>query len=342
MQRRVQGCAAAIDAGKRGAMRMLARCTRPHGGGAAQSARHVAASLRPRRAGQELCRVPRAPGATPLPPVFCENPTMSDAPVHHALVTGASSGIGAAIAREYARRGRPLILTARRTDRLDALAAELRAQVDCVVIAADLARSDAPQQLFDAVRERGLHVSTLVNNAGYGVPGSYLASDWSVHAQFLQVMVTAVSELTWRFLPQIRKSGAGRILNIASFAGLSPGSRGQTLYAGTKSYLVKFSESLALENADAGVQVCALCPGFTYSEFHDVTGTRGLVSQLPKWMWLDTDEVARQGVDGVEQGRLIVVPGFGYKVLRQVIKHLPDGAARRLMAKNTGRIRDAR
>lgn len=268
---------------------------------------------------------------------------MSDAaPVHHALVTGASSGIGAAIAREYARRGKPLILTARRTDRLEALAEELRPQVDCVVIAADLAKPEASQQLFDDVRERGLQVSTLVNNAGYGVPGSYLASDWAVHAQFLQVMVGAVSELTWRFLPQIRQSKAGRILNVASFAGLSPGSRGQTLYAGAKSFLVKFSESLALENAEAGVQVCALCPGFTYSEFHDVTGTRSLVSQLPKWMWLDTDDVARQGVAGVESGRLLVVPGLGYNVLRQLIKHLPDAAARRLMAKNTGRIRDAR
>lgn len=267
--------------------------------------------------------------------------TDTSAPLHHALVTGASSGIGAAIAREYARRGTPLILTARREDRLETLANELRGRVDCVVIAADLARADAPQVVFERVRERGLRVSTLVNNAGYGVPGSYLASDWSVHAQFLQVMIGAVSELTWRFLPQIRASGAGRILNIASFAGLSPGSRGQTLYAGAKSYLIKFSESIALENAAAGVRVCALCPGFTYSEFHDVTGTRGLVSQLPKWMWLDTDEVARQGVDGVEAGRMIVVPGVGYKLLRQVIKHLPDATARNLMAKNTGRIRDA-
>ncbi|MBB5206744.1 SDR family NAD(P)-dependent oxidoreductase [Chiayiivirga flava] len=261
---------------------------------------------------------------------------------NHALVTGASSGIGAAIAREYARRGTPLILTARREDRLDALADQLRGSVDCVVIPADLARPDAPLHLFERVRERGLQVGTLVNNAGYGVPGSFLASDWTVHAQFLQVMIGAITELTWRFLPGLRACGAGRILNVASFAGLSPGSRGQTLYAGAKSYLIKFSESLALENAAAGVRVCALCPGFTYSEFHDVTGTRGLVSQLPKWMWLDTDEVARQGVDGADAGRAIVVPGLGYKVLRQVIKHLPDAAARRLMAKNTGRIRDAR
>ena len=262
-------------------------------------------------------------------------------PRGYALVTGASSGIGAAIAREYARRGTPLILTARREDRLQALAQELSGSVDCVVIAADLARSDAAQTLFDAVQARGLQVDILVNNAGYGVPGSYLSSDWSEHARFLQVLVTSVSELTWRFLPAIRASRRGRILNVASFAGLSPGARGQTLYAGAKSYLIKFSESLALENADMGVKVCALCPGFTYSEFHDVTGTRGLVSALPKWMWLDTDDVARQGVEGAERGDVVVVPGAGYKIMRWLFKHLPDGMARRMVSRNSRRIRSA-
>ena len=267
---------------------------------------------------------------------------MSNAvPTGYALVTGTSSGIGAAIAREYARRGKPLILTARREDRLQALASELGSAVDCVVVTADLSHPDAPKLLFDAVTARGLQVDTLVNNAGYGVPGSYLSSDWEEHARFLQVLVTSVCELTWRFLPGIRASGQGRILNVASFAGLSPGSKGQTLYAGAKSFLIKFSESLALENATAGVRVCALCPGFTYSEFHDVTGTRALVSQLPQWMWLDTDVVAKLGVDGAEQGRVVVVPGFGYKLMRFAFKHLPDAMVRRMMAKRSGKIRDA-
>ncbi len=260
----------------------------------------------------------------------------------HALVTGASSGIGAAIAREYARRGVPLVLTARREDRLEELARELRAQVDCVVVAADLADPAAPKYLFDTLAERGVAVGTLVNNAGYGVPGNYLSSPWETHAAFMQVMVTAASELTWRFLPQIRACGRGRILNVASFAGLLPGSVGQTLYAGAKSFLIRFTESLALENARYGVNACALCPGFTYSEFHDVTGTRALVSKLPKWMWLQTDEVARLGVEGVEAGRVMVIPGFGYKLMRFVYKHLPDATVRRMMAKRSSSIRDGR
>ncbi len=264
---------------------------------------------------------------------------MSSAP--HALITGASSGIGTAIARQYARRGVPLVLTARREDRLESLAQELRPQVECVVVAADLGAPGAPLALLETLAARGISVGRLVNNAGFGVPGNYLSSPWETHAHFLQVMVTAVSELTWRFLPQIREHH-GRILNVASMAGLAPGSNGQTLYAGVKSFLIKFSESLALENARFGVKVCALCPGFTYSEFHDVTGTRALVSRLPKWMWLDPDEVARQGVEGVESGRLIVVPGTAYKLTRLMFKHLPDFAVQRLMARNSRRMRDGR
>lgn len=218
---------------------------------------------------------------------------------HHgyALVTGASSGIGTEIAREYARRGVPLILTARRVDRLERLAAELRAQVPVEVVAADLADASAPQALVDEIARRGLDVRILVNNAGYGVPGRYLVNDWAIHQAFLNVMIGAVSELTHRLLPQIRASGSGRILNVASVAGLVPGADGQTLYAPVKAYMVKMSESLHLECQADGVHVTALCPGFTWSEFHDVTGTRGLMDKLPKWIWLQADAVARAGID---------------------------------------------
>lgn len=257
----------------------------------------------------------------------------------HALVTGASSGIGAAIARGYARRGVPLVLTARREDRLEALAAELRARVEVHVLAADLADPAAPARLADEIAARGLAIRILVNNAGYGVPGRYLRNGWDAHAAFLQVLVGAVSELTWRLLPSIRESGAGRILNVASFAALVPSADGQTLYAPAKAFMVKFTESLALENADAGVHACALCPGFTHSEFHDVTGTRAMMSKLPKWMWLDADEVADAGIDGAERGEVVVVPGAVYKLLRFAARHLPERFLLRRMAKGSRRIR---
>ena len=257
----------------------------------------------------------------------------------YALVTGASSGIGAAIAREYARRGVPLVLTARRLDRLQALAAELRAQVPVDTIAADLSRPSAPAELAGELERRGLAVRILVNNAGYGVPGRYRRSEWQVHADFLQVMVGATSELTWRLLPSIRGFDRGRILNVSSFAALVPAADGQTLYAPAKAYLVKFSEALALENADRGVHATALCPGFTRSEFHDVTGTRGMMSKLPRWMWLDAAEVARAGIEAVEAGRVLEVPGRVYKVLHRLAWLLPDRFLLKRMARNSRRIR---
>jgi short-subunit dehydrogenase len=259
----------------------------------------------------------------------------------YALVTGASSGIGAAIAREYARRGGPLILTARREERLRALASELSQQVSVEVVAADLADPGAPAALVEEIRRRGLAVRILVNNAGYGVPGRYPARDWATHAAFLQVMIGAVSELTWRLLPDLRATGNGRILNVASVAALLPGADGHTLYAAVKAYMVRFSESLSLENADARVHVTALCPGFTWSEFHDVTGTRDMMDQLPRWIWLQADEVARAGIDAAERGQVIVIPGWRYRLLCLLARLVPQAWLLKRMGRNSGKFRRA-
>lgn len=259
----------------------------------------------------------------------------------HALITGASSGIGAAIAREYARRGVPLILTARRTDRLEALATELRGKVEVTVIAADLADPAAPAALQTAILDLGLPVAHLVNNAGYGVPGRYLSVDWKTHADFLQVLMTSVCELTHRFLPAMEAAGHGRILNVASLAGLVPASAGHTLYGAAKSFVIRFSECLALEVADRGVHVCALCPGFTYTEFHDVNGMRERVSKLPGWLWLDADTVARQGIEAVEAGRTRLVTGGANRAIAAASKYLPESVARALVGSRSKEFRDA-
>lgn len=259
----------------------------------------------------------------------------------HALVTGASSGIGQAIAREYARRGKPLILTARRIERLQALAAELGQHVACEVIAADLADPTAPERLHAETVARGLQVDALVNNAGYGVPGAYLSSDWRTHAQFLQVMVTAVAELTHRFAPAMRDTGYGRILNIASLAGLVPASAGHTLYGASKGLMIRFSECLALELRPHGVHVTALCPGFTFSEFHDVNGMRQTISQLPRWLWMDADVVARAGIDAVERGDLRHVAGGINRLIAGLCKVLPEAGARALVGSKADAFRDA-
>ncbi len=259
-----------------------------------------------------------------------------------ALITGASSGIGEAIAREYARRGKSLVLTARRADRLDALALELGRTVPCVAIAADLADPKAPGRLFEQTQARGLFVETLVNNAGYGVPGRFLSSEWRVHADFMQVLMVAVAELSHLYLPAMEAAGRGRILNIASLAGLVPASAGHTLYGASKAWLIRFSEALAAECAPRGVHVTALCPGFTRSEFHDANGMRGKVSKMPRWLWQTSEEVARIGVDAVEAGRVRVVAGGLNRFFAVAAKHMPESLARGLAARSSRKFRDNR
>jgi hypothetical protein len=263
------------------------------------------------------------------------------APAGHALVTGGSSGIGAAIAREYARRGVPLILVARRGERLEALAATLRSQVAVETIVADLSDPAAPRLLFEAVAARGLTVTHLVNNAGYGVPGRYLSSDWKTHADFLQVMVTSVAELAHRFLPAMEAAGYGRILNVASMAALTPSSAGHTLYGAAKAFVIHFSESLAQESKPRGVHVTALCPGMTYTEFHDVNGMRSRVSKLPKSLWLDADSVARLGIDALERGDLRCVTGGMNRLIAGISKYLPDAVARAVVGSRSKDFRNA-
>ena len=269
------------------------------------------------------------------------DPAMPPNDSGYALITGASSGIGAAFAREYARRGKPLLLTARRGDRLEGLVRELGAQVPCQAIVADLSVRAAPQAIHAEVQSRGLHVDTLVNNAGYGVPGRYLSSDWKTHADFLQIMVTAVAELSWHFLPAMEAGGYGRILNVASTAALVPSSAGHTMYGASKAFVIRFSESLALESRPRGVHVTALCPGMTYSEFHDVNGMRERVSRLPKSLWLDADSVARMGIDAVERGDLRCVTGGMNRLITGLSKYLPDPIARALIERRAKDFRDA-
>ena len=258
------------------------------------------------------------------------------------LITGASAGIGAAFARELASRGHDLVLTARRADRLETLAAELRDKFSCAVtvLPFDLADSATPQKLMAALDARGLKVDWLINNAGYGVPGALVDNPWNTHADSLQVLLTAPTELSRYLLPGMRERGYGRIINVASLAGFLPGTSGHTLYAATKSYLTKFSQSLALENKSAGVNVCALCPGFTFSEFHDVTGTREKMNKLPGFMWLSAEEVVRQGIDAVERGDAVHVTGTLNRFIKAVFELMPDRVALALSAKQSKRYRN--
>jgi len=257
------------------------------------------------------------------------------------LVSGASAGIGAAFARALAAKGHDLILVARRTDRLETLAADLRERHDIsvTVLPADLSQPGAAAALVDQIAARGLQVDWLINNAGYGVSGSFHAHDWATHADFLRVMVEVPTELISRLLPAMRARGFGRIVNVASLAGLVPAPAGNTLYPASKAYLIKLSEALANENRDKGVHVTALCPGFTWSEFHDVLGTRGLMDKMPKWVWQTAEAVAAEGIAAVEAGRAVHVPGPANRAIKLLVKLLPDPLARRLSARQGKRYR---
>jgi short-subunit dehydrogenase len=140
----------------------------------------------------------------------------------------------------------------------------------------------------------------------------------------LHVMVTSVAELTYRLLPAMLERGYGRIINVASLAGLVPSPGGHTLYAATKAFLIKFSEALGHEVLAKGVHVTALCPGFTYSEFHDVTGTREQMKKLPAWLWMDATTVARQGYEAVMRGEPILVNGRVNRTIAVLVKVAPQ------------------
>jgi len=256
-----------------------------------------------------------------------------------ALVTGASAGIGAEFCRQLASKGYRLVLVARRADKLQAVANELMESyaAESLIITADLSRQDACQAIVQRLEQDNINIEFLVNNAGYGLPGNFHVPTWQEHADFIQVMMTAVCELTWRILPGMRERGRGFIINVASVAGLVSSSAGHTLYGASKAFLIKFSEALALENVRNGVKVCALCPGFTYSEFHDVNGTREMISQLPGFLWLDARDVVADTIRamGADDVKPVLIPGRQYKAIVFANRYLPWLAA--ILSRRTAR-----
>lgn len=244
-----------------------------------------------------------------------------------ALITGASSGIGRDYARFLAGRGYNLILTARRKDLLTALKAELETAFNVTVncFPADLAQPKAPAQLQAQIEAAGLHVDYLVNNAGYSVPGFFRDVRWEVERDMIQVMATAVAELCHIFGPPMAQRGMGRIVNVSSAAAFLNGSAGGTLYPAIKSFVLRLSQSLAIEYRGTGVHVVALCPGFTYSDFHDVAGNRGEMNKLPGFLWLTGPRVVREAHDAVEADTgPVVINGWSYKLSALVMRWLPQ------------------
>lgn len=248
-----------------------------------------------------------------------------------AMITGASSGIGRALALELARRGCDVLLVARREQRLSEVAAlcqrlgrEHGAELRAEYIAADLSDPRAPALLTSEAQRRGFEPDILINNAGYGQGQRFLTSDWAQHAAFLRVMLTSVVELTHRLVPAMVARQYGRVMQVSSLAQDLPATPGDALYGPTKTFLVRFAQGLNAELAGTGVSICALCPGYTYSEFHDVSGTRNKVQRLPAIMWSEAEPVAREGVDALLSGTAVCYPGRFNRVARRVLAVVPN------------------
>ncbi len=259
----------------------------------------------------------------------------------YALITGASAGLGKEFARQLAASGLNLVLTARREEQLHELARQLQQThgIQALVFPGDLANEDEPQRIFNFCQQNGIVIEWLVNNAGFGLPGEFDTHPWDMHKRTLQVMLTAPVHLCHLFYPGMKARGKGYILNIASLAAFAPPTAGHTLYEAIKSFLVKFSQSLHLEGKDHGVHVTAVCPGFTYTEFHDVNGTREMVSRLPKSMWMHADEVVRLGIAAAQANQDVCVTGGKNRFIAWLSSALPDRWMRKLAGKQIQKYR---
>ena len=247
----------------------------------------------------------------------------------HILITGASSGIGLELARCFAADKSNLILVARTTVALEALAAELRGrhQVEVHVITADLSQAGAAQFIFDEVKGRGIVVDVLVNNAGFGLHGGFAELPLGRQLEIIQVNVAALVALTRLFLPGMIERMRGGILNVGSVAGFLPGPN-MAVYCATKAFVQSFTEAVGEELPGTGVTVTAFCPGATDTNFGKVA--RGLKQRRNNVAKMPADVAARCGHRDFRAGRMVSVPGGGNRLVIFLIRFLPRWLPRRL------------
>jgi short-subunit dehydrogenase len=254
-----------------------------------------------------------------------------------ALVTGASSGIGLAFARELARRGHALTLVARRLERLRRLAAELSREhgVEVECIAVDLAEAEQREQLHSEVVARGRAVQILVNCAGFGIYEPFATSPYERELEQVRLLVEAVIDLDARFVPAMVRRRRGALVNVASTAGFQA-LPGNGTYSASKAFVLTHTEALAEELRGSGVAVTALCPGPVPTEFFEV-GRPLVVHRIPRFFWCSPERVAEDGLRALERGAASVVPGpllvrLFYSPYRTAPRRIAAPIARWLMA----------
>lgn len=257
---------------------------------------------------------------------------MGDPVKRTALVTGASTGIGEAIARELATRGFDLVVVARDRTRLETLAAELNAQqgTNVEVLAADLTEPSELAKVEARVADGTPAIDVLVNNAGYGTVGEFHTLDVEREQNEVQLNVVALLRLTHAALGPMVARGSGGILNVASIGAFQPIARMAT-YGATKAFVGSLSQAIHEEVKGTGVHVTVLCPGFTRTEFQQRSGATA--GKLPSFVWQDAATVARAGLDDLEKNKAIAVPGALNKVTSFFADAAPSSLTRRVAAR---------
>jgi short-subunit dehydrogenase len=188
-----------------------------------------------------------------------------------------------------------------------------------------LEKPETPSQLAAEINKRKIHIDYLVNNAGYSLAGRFTKHKWAARAAMIQCMLTAVTELCYIFAPQMAAKGEGYIVNVASAAAFLPGSTADPLYGPVKSYVKKLSQSLYQEYKPQGVNIVASCPGYTYTEIHDVAGTREAMNRLPKFIWLQGPTVVRESHIAVINGKgPVLINGWPYRLVAFILNFIPD------------------
>jgi uncharacterized protein len=240
-----------------------------------------------------------------------------------ALLTGASAGIGAALAREAANDGHDLVLVSRRREPMEALAAELKSTgVEITVIPADLGKPGAAAAVMKTVEEHGLVIDTLINNAGLGDTGRFDQEDPQRILSMLQVNVVALTELTRLVLPQMVARKRGKVMLLSSTASFQPGP-GMAVYYATKSYVLSFGRAIGYELRGTGVTVTTLCPGPTTSEFAQVANMQGVALLEGPMPVMSAAEVARQGYAALKAGRPQIITGVVNKMIAMSTRFTP-------------------
>lgn len=249
-----------------------------------------------------------------------------------ALITGASSGIGLELAHLFARDGYRLVLLARNRSTLRQIGDDLQERYSITVRIApkDLAHPATPTELYQELKEAGVLVDVLVNNAGFGLSGAFLSTDWATEAEMLQVNIVAATHLTKLFLPQIR-AREGKVLNVASTAAFQPGPFMSVYYA-SKAYLLSFSQALSEELEGSGVTVTCLCPGPVATNFQKRAYLQG-TAMTNSPLTVDVQTVARMGYEGMKRGKRLVIPGWKNRLGVELLRISPRSTVTKVVRK---------